>query len=56
MAKKTEKELREFYENVQKRQRRQTAKSLILMRKAREAGITVTEAEIDAYIKAHSVK
>ena len=54
MAKKTEKELREFYENVQKRQRRQTAKSLILMRKAKEAGITVSESEIDEYIKKHS--
>lgn len=54
--KKTEKELREFYENVRKRQRRQTAKSLILMRKAREAGITVTDTEIDTYIKAHNMK
>lgn len=36
--------------------RRLTAKNAIIMKKAREAGITATDKEVDDYLKTHSAK
>jgi hypothetical protein len=49
-----EKELREYYEKVKNREHRYQVKTRLLLQKAVAAGITVTEAEIDAAIKARS--
>jgi hypothetical protein len=46
-----QKKLIEVGQKTKDQQRRQTAKTRILVRKAREAGITVTDDEVDEFIR-----
>jgi hypothetical protein len=46
-----QKKLIEVGQKTKDQQRRQTAKTRILVRKAREAGIIVTDEEVDEFIR-----
>jgi hypothetical protein len=48
---KTQKELQEYYDKVKAREHRYQIKVKLLLRKAKEAGITVSEKEIDDAVK-----
>ena len=47
----TDKEKVARYDELKRKERRYWAKQVLMLRKATEAGIKVTDAEIDAYVK-----
>jgi ribosomal protein S8 len=54
MNEKEMKEVVDKYNKIKARERRQWTKTRIMIAKAKAAGITVSEAEIDEFIKKHS--
>ena len=47
----TQEEKAERYDRIKRAERRSWAKQALMLAKAKEAGITVTDAEIDEYMK-----